>query len=410
MPMCMGIKTDHNLCERQAHAGAHQDNEPLHLHFCSIHWTTYSRHFEAIGHHHVDGGCIHHTRTRWCINVNVEGTPPQCQHHRLRHQALLQRRQEERAQQDRLDAVLTEWMRRVPVPDWRHVIGEALQIHRVDFRDQVNLARRFYQLTVERWTWRFERYLIWIVQGAVGPEPDLVNPPRFGARGFLEENVPPADGPAGPREQVAAALAVPVPRPRTLHAIAADRQNVHTAVVARQTNDGLNKLLEVHREAGQPRLRSADWFASKWLTKSYGPWERVRAVVDDMYRWYKQSYCREENDHLYRRALDGLYLLIKQTSNNNADLNSELHKRVFEECFESIGLCCDGHISRLCNVLVGFDESFTPPVPFGEILQSKMAAISMMEIETEEKIRQATAFFNEFAVPEPDRTAWLEAF
>ena len=73
-------------------------------------------------------------------------------------------------------------------------------------------------------------------------------------------------------------------------------------------------------------------------------------------------------------------------------------------------MCCEGHISRLCNVLVGFDETFAPPVPFGEILQNKMAAIAALEVETEEKIRQATAFFNEFAVPEPDRAAWLEAF
>jgi hypothetical protein len=73
-------------------------------------------------------------------------------------------------------------------------------------------------------------------------------------------------------------------------------------------------------------------------------------------------------------------------------------------------MCCDGHISRLCNVLVGFDDAFAPPVPFGEILQNKMAAIAALEIETEEKVRQANTFFNEFAVPEPERVAWLEAF
>jgi hypothetical protein len=260
------------------------------------------------------------------------------------------------------------------------------------FRDQVNLARRFYQLTVGVAHWRFERYLGWILNLERDAEPDLVNPPQFRVEGRVVNDVPLA------------------PRPRTLNAIAADRQNVHTAVVAEQTNNGLNKLLEVHREAGQVRLRSVDWFASKWLTKSYGSWDRVKVVVEDMYRWHRQSYCRVENDYLYRKALDGLYLLIKQTSNNNIDINNELHKRVFEECWESVGMCCDGHISRICNVLVGFDAAFAPPVPFGEILQSKMAAISNMEIETEEKIKQATAFFNEFAVPEPDRVAWLDAF
>ena len=73
-------------------------------------------------------------------------------------------------------------------------------------------------------------------------------------------------------------------------------------------------------------------------------------------------------------------------------------------------MCCEGHISRVCNVLVGFDDAFAPPVPFGEILQNKMAAIYAMEIDTDKKVTLATDFFNEFAVPEVERSAWLEAF
>jgi hypothetical protein len=61
-------------------------------------------------------------------------------------------------------------------------------------------------------------------------------------------------------------------------------------------------------------------------------------------------------------------------------------------------------------VLVGFDEDFAPPIPFGEILQNKMSAIYALEIETAEKIRQANEFFNEFGVPDEERAPWLEAF
>jgi hypothetical protein len=100
--------------------------------------------------------------------------------------------------------------------------------------------------------------------------------------------------------------------------------------------------------------------------------------------------------------------MIRKLKDN--ETKQELYQRVFEECFESIGLCCDGHISRLCNVLVGFDETFVSDVPFGEILQNKMAAIAALDIDTSEKVRQATEFFNEFAVPETERSAWLEAF
>ena len=89
---------------------------------------------------------------------------------------------------------------------------------------------------------------------------------------------------------------------------------------------------------------------------------------------------------------------------------TELFRRLWEECAESVGMCCEGHISRLCNVLVGFDEAFQPPVPFGEILQSKMAAIAGLDISDDEKRRQANAFFDEHGTPAEERTAWLEAF
>jgi hypothetical protein len=39
-----------------------------------------------------------------------------------------------------------------------------------------------------------------------------------------------------------------------------------------------------------------------------------------------------------------------------------------------------------------------------------MAALFAMDIPTEEKLIQAIAFFNEFAVPEAERAPWLEAF
>jgi hypothetical protein len=60
--------------------------------------------------------------------------------------------------------------------------------------------------------------------------------------------------------------------------------------------------------------------------------------------------------------------------------------------------------------LVGFDDAFDPPVPLGEILQNKMSALFALEIPTEEKLAQAIAFFNEYAVSEEERAPWLEAF
>jgi hypothetical protein len=164
------------------------------------------------------------------------------------------------------------------------------------------------------------------------------------------------------------------------------------------------------KQAAHPRTLNgtSGWLIARWLTMSIDTWPNIVRVGDDMWRWYTTRTCRTPDDRLYKRALDGLYLILRDTTDES--VRRELYKRTWEECLESVAMCCDGHISRLCNVLVGFDEAFPPPVPFGEVLQARMSAIAAMDVDSEEKVRQATAFFDEFAVPEVDRVAWLDAF
>jgi hypothetical protein len=266
--------------------------------------------------------------------------------------------------------------------NWRQVIDHFFLVRtEIDRIDALAVSRRYFTDTrhlepVFSHTWQFNAYWRWNQLGRPGQQPALV---------------------------------IQRPPPTTeLQAISADRQNVHTRVVSEQTNKGLEKLLEEQKKNNRKNMRAPDWFASKWLPRAYGSWQKVVTVVNDMQRWYNTETCRTNRDWLYRRALDGLYHTL--TNIKSDELQKELFKRAFEECSESVNMCCDGHISRLCNVLVGFDDSFAPPVPFGEILQNKMAAIYALDIETSEKIKQATEFFNEFAVPEADRVAWLEAF
>ena len=77
---------------------------------------------------------------------------------------------------------------------------------------------------------------------------------------------------------------------------------------------------------------------------------------------------------------------------------------------ESLGKCCEGHISRLCNVLVGFDDSFKPVVSAGELLQQKLAAIAERDIQVEYKVGEAWILFEELGIPIEERNAWIEAF
>lgn len=395
MQQCMGLKTDGARCDREETGFIHLHAN--HLHFCSIHWPVYIRRVMIRARlttvqaeqHHEPGTCHKWVAgTHWCGN-ECGGNNILCVRHRVAQHVRDERNQRIHEEADRRNNAFMFYRDHNPPMTCRQVIDHVwTEQPDLTAGDKWNVVRRIFLHMRHndpeiRGEFQFDRYWNWTRNGRFGPPPDLAI------------QIPP--------------LQLPVPPPviqRGLHAIARDPQNVHTRYVTEQTNKGLDTLLEASKSNKQ--MRAPDWFAAKWLVKSYGGWNVVVRVVNDMHYWYGQHTCKIANDRLYQRALDGLYLKIKNTT--DIEVQTELYKRAFEECYESVGMCCEGHISRICNVLVGFDDEFAPPVPFGEILQNKMAAIYALEIDTEEKICQATAFFNEFAVPEAERAAWLEAF
>jgi len=105
--------------------------------------------------------------------------------------------------------------------------------------------------------------------------------------------------------------------------------------------------------------------------------------------------------------MEGLWTLIGQQPEEQ---QRELKYRLWQEASESVGMCCEGHIARLVNVMAGFDEAFKPRVSVGEAIQSKMAELACSEALTAaEKVAAARAFLTELAVSAEDQAPWLEA-
>lgn len=275
-------------------------------------------------------------------------------------------RQQQAAQRN---AILDGLLDRIPRPPWQEVMVELF--NRQDLADHVRyqIAFAFYIRADDTMDARIFRIAWNALEGQAHPLPPL----------------PPARG--------------------TLAALAADTQNVHTRAVTTQTQALEELLLAVPVPETQQTETS---IAQAWLGFNRPvAWRYILKTLNDIHRWFGTVSCRQENDNLYRRILRGVVAKINRT---DSELRAELYRRLWEECHESVGMCCEGHISRLCNVFVGFDEAFRPPVSLGELLQSKMAAIAGLDASEEEKRRQATEFFNEHGVPAEERTAWLEAF
>lgn len=181
-----------------------------------------------------------------------------------------------------------------------------------------------------------------------------------------------------------------------LQRIARDTQNVHTKEVTKQMNDGTKYLLDIPVPENQDTLAEMELM---WMNKNIAQRKRV---MTDVKKWYKKKTCVEENDYLYKRMLDGLWVRIKN--------NDELVQRLWEEASESVYMCCQGHLSRLTNVLVGFAEEVKAEIPVGELLQHNMAAIAKKDVSTESKVAEAWGVMEELKVPMDQRNAWIEAF
>lgn len=203
--------------------------------------------------------------------------------------------------------------------------------------------------------------------------------------------------------EIARRVAAPDTRPE-LHRIADDRQNTHDRHVRKQTDENVKLLMEISPPAGQ---KTIDEIRAVWTQIYRVPGRGVdERVYADMQKWYDTAQCHAPNDWLYRKVLDGLWARIKLTE--DLKIRHELHKRLQQECAEAFMMCCEGHIGRLANVLVGFDDTFRPQVPIGLILQQKMAVIAQIE-NMDERFKQARELMAELNVPQEQAVPWLDA-
>ena len=378
MPQCsIFTAATRQQCTRQA--TPNQEGIPEHIPCCRSHGGVFRRTLlRQGGQPPAPGQCIVFHRTplggTWCDDPRAEGHV-YCAHHlaqfRLRRVRHEEREAAIREQMILRQLVLDGLLERNPRPTWQAAAAELVANPDLDRADKYQIAFSYY-VHVE----------------------DLPVIAVFRAEWNRLENA--ARPPPPPR----------IIRPATLGDLARDGQNVHTRFVTEQTRALEEKLLSVVVPLNQQTeiTISQEWI--RLLCREH-PWGRILKTLNDVHRWFSQADCRMAGDNLYRRMLRGVVAKIRET---DAEMRDELYRRLWEECYEATGMCCEGHLSRLCNVFVGFDEAFRTPISLGELLQTKMAAIAMSDLSVDEKQRQAIAFFNEIDLPEAERGAWLDAF
>jgi len=194
--------------------------------------------------------------------------------------------------------------------------------------------------------------------------------------------------------------------------LAADNQNVHTAAVSKQMAAGLAILVAADPGAppkGEMTTLSKIMSAFCSVLEADPRSDNTMAIAKDMLSMWKRSQqSRSEiNPINYHTALRGLWTKI---NTYKGDIHKELIQRLWEECLESVGMCTMGHLARLTNVMVGYDDGFKQEEPIGEKIQRRMAEIAGMDVEYDEQIRLATEFLENHEVEPEKQREWLSAF
>ena len=102
-------------------------------------------------------------------------------------------------------------------------------------------------------------------------------------------------------------------------------------------------------------------------------------------------------------VLDGIWSFVLQQPD---EIKKDIIFRMSQELEDNIGMCAQGNLSRLVNILSGFTDEVT--TEYKESIQDVMAKISKLEdaIHRNEEAKKA---LQTYKIPEHEWEHWLEA-
>jgi hypothetical protein len=201
------------------------------------------------------------------------------------------------------------------------------------------------------------------------------------------------------RQEAEARAAAPNPN-ENMGAFARDRQNVHTTAAVKQIKHNINVIRQIFVP------EEYRWNPTK-ISKTY------REIVFDCDlsprgNWqFASYYCNNAQiydleEGIFGIMTDGVWQYIRDSEDKRCLIN--ILKRELED---NIGMCAQGNLSRICNVLSGYLPGIGQSESISSILGREFP--KLMEIEREpDRLRQGERILRENNVPEAEWEVWLD--
>lgn len=185
-----------------------------------------------------------------------------------------------------------------------------------------------------------------------------------------------------------------------LRAFAQDPQNVHTSSAVKQTKDIADRILKI------PVPEEYRWNMT-YCSKT--PGEIITECrLTPKAAWQMQAkYSQDESIYdmgkgIYGKVLDGVWQYVR-ASKDKADIISALR----QELEDSIGMCAQGNLTRICNILAGFMDGVGSQESLAEILGRELPLLMKIE-DVITRMKEAINLLANNGIPKQDWIVWIE--
>jgi len=227
---------------------------------------------------------------------------------------------------------------------------------------------------------------------------------EFMARAMQDvENGGPIRGWGGeevPAAQRLGARAMALPNPNVLARFANDNQNVHTTLIVEQTKKNVQEILKI------PVPEEYKWQRNR-LSMTYKTIIMFCHLSPKSTWQFSSMYCSDATIYdmepgIFGKVVDGVWQFISKSPDKQ-----DLKKILTSELRDNIGMCAQGNLSRMCNVLQGYLEGIGQKESVSEILGREFPKLINIPDAVEREAR-GVAILRENNVPEADWNDWLE--
>ncbi len=182
-----------------------------------------------------------------------------------------------------------------------------------------------------------------------------------------------------------------------LRAFATDPQSVHRSsvqnttqrivqqILARPVPDDQVTIYEINLDLANPDIIG---------------WRNEEVKLTTLNMFTDEYFTLEAFSVKYSDVVDRVWAFIRGHAER-----MELAVRLAQEISEGTGMCANGKMARLVNVLQGYDESLDVEPP-REMFQSAIAAL--MNRPLAEREARARELFTEYRIPAEEHDVWLE--